>query len=117
MKLKSERWLGWGKEQILFEYKAVGIFNFSIGKDDIGAVNFEAVCASGARLVHRPMASWINDRGKWGPLMKCPEAAPAICGIKSRVDTADPNQGRYQVPDITTDQAGLTEVQLKCCAK
>ena len=52
--------------------------------DDIGAVNFEAVCQSGARLVHRPMPSWINNRGEWSDMVFCPAEAPAVCGIKSR---------------------------------
>lgn len=32
-----------------------------------------------------------------------------------RVDSSEPNQPRFQVPDKRNDQAGLTEVQLKCC--
>ena len=55
--------------------------------DDIGAVNFEAVCQSGARLVHRPMPSWINNRGEWSEMVYCPPEAPAVCGIKSRFES------------------------------
>ena len=86
-----------------------------LGLDDIGATNFEAICKSGARLLHRHEASWINDRGEWGGIALCPPEAPAVCGIKSRIDNADPRQRTYSVPDMRGDRAGLTEVQLKCC--
>lgn len=32
-----------------------------------------------------------------------------------RIDLAEPLQPRFQVQDKRGDQAGLTEVQLKCC--
>lgn len=111
VRIKSEPWQGWDV-------------------DDVGATNFEGVCRSGARLVHRATTRskntrWSN-RGEWGPVAKCPEKAPAVCGIKSRIDgPVGGRRGKYrarsnnrlvhQVPDQRGDSAGLTEVQLKCC--
>ena len=62
------------------------------GTDDVGSTNIEAVCKSGAKLLHRPMPQWINDRGKWGDFAYCPKEAPAVCGIKSRLDNGSPNR-------------------------
>ncbi len=47
---------------------------------------------------------------------RCPEAAPAVCGVKARLD-ADPRAGglAHETPDVKGDEAGLTEVQFKCC--
>ena len=52
--------------------------------DDVGATNFEAVCKSDAKLSHAGIAN--NGRGEWGPVVYCPENAPAVCGIKTRID-------------------------------
>ena len=38
------------------------------------------------------MPQWINDRGEWGKWAYCPEEAPAVCGIKSRIDNGSPNR-------------------------
>ena len=38
------------------------------------------------------MPTWINDRGDWGAWAKCPDDAPAVCGIKSRIDNGYPNR-------------------------
>jgi len=96
-RVKSENWLGWGT-------------------DDVGSTNVEAVCKSGAKLLHRPMPTWINDRGDWGAWAKCPDDAPAVCGIKSRIDNGYPNRyAHYMIPDKRGDKAGITEIQLKCC--
>ena len=74
----------------------------------------------------------LNDhkaRGLWGPVAFCPNDAPAICGIKARVDGLIDNKDArgknkivksimlvHQVPDAAGDSAGLTQVQLKCCS-
>ena len=47
------------------------------------------------------MPTWINDRGDWGAWAKCPEDAPAVCGIKSRIDNGYPN--RYFATSIGQD--------------
>ena len=49
-------------------------------------------------------------------MYRCPKAAPAVCGVKSRLD-ADPHGGglAHETPDVKADEAGLTEVQFKCC--
>ena len=49
--------------------------------------------------------------------VRCPRVAPAVCGIKARID-ADPRGGglAHETPDTKSDEAGLTEIQLKCCA-
>jgi len=108
VRLKSEPWKGWAM-------------------DDVGATNFEAVCKSGAKLSHAGLHG-DKGRGQWGPVAFCPDDAPAICGIKSRIDGLIDNKsarGRnkimkammlvHQVPDAAGDSAGLTQVQLKCC--
>ncbi len=59
-------------------------FSFNSAIDDVGATNFEAVCKSGARLSHSGIAN--NGRGEWGPVAYCPKVAPAVCGIKTRID-------------------------------
>ena len=95
--------------------------------DDVGATNFEAVCKSGAKLSDRRLQKH-KGRGQWGDTAFCPEEAPAVCGIKSRIDGLIDNKdarGRnkimksimlvHQVPDAAGDSAGLTQVQLKCC--
>ena len=92
----------------------------------MGATNFEAVCKSDAKLSHAGIAN--NGRGEWGPVSYCPANAPAVCGIKSRIDgLIDNSRGRgrnkilksmtrvHQVPDAPGDSAGLTQIQLKCC--
>jgi hypothetical protein len=65
---------------------------FNTGRDDVGSTNIEAVCKSGAKLLHRPMPQWINDRGEWGHWVNCPPEAPSVCGIKSRIDNGSPNR-------------------------
>ena len=60
--------------------------------DDVGSTNIEAVCKSRAKLLHRPVLQWINDRGEWGSWVECPKEAPAVCGIKSRIDNGSPNR-------------------------
>ena len=97
--------------------------------DDVGATNFEAECKSGAKLSHAGLSR--HGRGEWGPLARCPEIAPAVCGIKTRIDgwidnSSSRGRGRnkknkqsmmfvHQVPDQPGDSAGLTQLQLKCC--
>ena len=101
--------------------------NFFSVIDDVGATNFEAVCKSGAKLSDRRLQKH-KGRGQWGDTAFCPEEAPAVCGIKSRIDGLIDNKdarGRnkimksimlvHQVPDAAGDSAGLTQVQLKCC--
>jgi len=107
VRLKSEPWKGWAV-------------------DDVGATNFEAVCKSDAKLSHAGIAN--NGRGEWGPVAYCPKSAPAVCGIKTRIDGLIDNSGSrgrnkilksmmlvHQVPDASGDSAGLTQIQLKCC--
>ena len=60
------------------------MMDVSSDEDDLGAVDFEAECASGVRLLHRPMRNWVRNRGRWSRAKKCPAYAPAVCGIKSR---------------------------------
>ena len=101
-------------------------FSLILAVDDVGATNFEAVCKSDAKLSHAGIAN--NGRGEWGPVVYCPENAPAVCGIKTRIDGLIDNSGGrgrnkilksmmlvHQVPDATGDSAGLTQIQLKCC--
>ena len=45
--------------------------------------------------------------------VRCPDIAPAICGIKARVDF---ERLEHETPDTTGDKAGLTEVQMRCCS-
>jgi hypothetical protein len=59
----------------------------------------------------------------------CPDWAPAVCGIKSRVDGRKRTQGSSAdqretagnlllptaVDEDPGDKVGLTEIQLKCC--
>ncbi len=82
----------------------------------MGATDFEALCSSGIRLRHQPLSGWIRDRGRWSEPARCPAEAPAVCGVKSRLD-ADPRSGglAHETPDVNGDEAGLTEVQFKCC--
>ena len=69
-----------------------------------------------------------KGRGEWGPVAYCPKSAPAVCGIKTRIDGLIDNSGSrgrnkilksmmlvHQVPDASGDSAGLTQIQLKCC--
>ena len=72
--------------------KYITIESFISGRDDVGSTNIEAVCKSGAKLLHRPMPQWINDRGEWGECANCPPEAPSVCGIKSRIDDGSPNR-------------------------
>ena len=94
--------------------------------DDVGATNFEAECKSGAKLSHAGLSR--HGRGEWGPVARCPPEAPAVCGIKTRIDgLIDNSRGRgrnkilksmrlvHQVQDAAGDSAGLTQLQLKCC--
>ena len=81
-------------------------------KDDIGAINFEAKCKSGVSLQHKRVANWFRQRGRWSRWKHCPREAPAVCGIKVRVDS---DLLEHETPDVKGDRAGLTEVQLKCC--
>ena len=103
--------------------------------DDVGATNFEAICKSGARLSHKGFQprdynprfqQTSSDRGRWGKIARCPQDAPAVCGIKTRIDgpiVVKKGRGKlkrkvlpvHQVPDAAGDTAGVTEVQLKCC--
>lgn len=109
VRLKSEPWKGWAV-------------------DDVGATNFEAECKSGAKLSHAGLSR--HGRGEWGPIARCPPEAPAVCGIKTRIDgLIDNSRGRgrgrskilksmmlvHQVQDAAGDSAGLTQLQLKCC--
>ena len=84
--------------EIIQEYEKIDMYLSYLGTDDVGSTNVEAVCKSGAKLLHRPMPTWINDRGDWGAWAKCPNDAPAVCGIKSRIDNGYPN--RYFVTSI-----------------
>lgn len=126
VRLKSEAWKGWGNFQIIITGREVVITFCFAAIDDVGATNFEAICNSGAKLSHAGIAN--NGRGEWGPVAYCPKAAPAVCGIKTRIDgLIDNSRGRgrnkilksmmlvHQVPDAAGDSAGLTQVQLKCC--
>lgn len=127
VRLKSEPWKGWGKTckkpLFLMHFLQKPFFT---AIDDVGATNFEAICKSGATLSHAGIAN--NGRGEWGPVAYCPEAAPAVCGIKTRIDGLIDNSGGrgrnkilksmmlvHQVPDAAGDSAGLTQIQLKCC--
>ncbi len=103
-------------------------------EDDLGAVDFEAVCSSGIRLLHHPMHNWVRNRGRWSRAKMCPQYAPAVCGIKSRVDgRRRPRHGKNAktkgnggltangllepttIDEDPGDKVGLTEIQLKCC--
>ena len=64
----------------------------NIGTDDVGSTNVEFLCKSLVKLLHRPVPRWINDRGEWGSWAECPKEAPAVCGIKSRIDNGSPNR-------------------------
>jgi len=84
-RIKSEKWEGWRNIRIRMKCHCnINIRVKLLDYDDVGAVNFEAICQSGERLSHRPMPSWINDRGNWSDFIYCPIEAPVICGIKSR---------------------------------
>ena len=98
VKIKTEAWLGWDR-------------------DDLGALDFEALCSTNIRLRHRRLNTWItHTRGSWSDEVRCPQEAPAICGIKVRLDEPNHRGGLFEKePDLKTDSAGLTEVQFKCC--
>ena len=63
------------------------IFFHFVDKDDLGAINFEARCKSGVLLQHKRVNNWFRNRGIWSKWRHCPREAPAVCGIKSRVDS------------------------------
>ncbi len=98
VKIKSEHWLGWDR-------------------DDLGALDLEAECSSGVRLRHRRRPGWITARrGVWSDEARCPPEAPAVCGLKVRLDEPGRRGGLFErEPDLKSDSAGLTEVQFKCC--
>jgi len=84
----------------------------------------------------------LQRRGAWSATASCPKHVPAICGVKvraicvscerlkrrrdrvafrfarfqARLD-ADPRAGGlgHETPDVKDDEAGLTEVQFRCC--
>ncbi|XP_059099701.1 vitelline membrane outer layer protein 1-like [Tigriopus californicus] len=93
VKILTEKWQGWDE-------------------DDVGAIDFEGICSSDIRLRHRSVKSWIQARGLWSEERRCPSDAPAICGIKTRVDF---ERLEHETPDSKNDKAGLTGVQFKCC--
>lgn len=129
VRLKSEPWKGWGKTLLHTGYgQTMMILILFLAVDDVGATNFEAECKSGAKLSHAGLSR--HGRGEWGPIARCPPEAPAVCGIKTRIDgLIDNSRGRgrgrskilksmmlvHQVQDAAGDSAGLTQLQLKCC--